>query len=80
MDFLNLLVPFGVSLIGSFVTGKVQKSATPLPNKFIPGTNALMFGGATAGVTGNPIDAAAAGVGALTASLIFSGIKKVTGK
>ena len=83
MDFSDLLKPvlsFGVSMAGSFVTGKIQKDFTPLNNKPIPYRNATIFGGGAAAITQDPIDVGASMLGAFAASLVHTGIRKVRGK
>lgn len=65
------LLGFGLSMISSFVMGKLKKKAAPLPNDSIPLTNATITGGTAAGLTGgDPETTLAAVAGAMAANTV----------
>jgi hypothetical protein len=57
----------GISLVGSLFTGAVQKNASDVPNKLIPLTNPVIWGGTAGGATQQPENVASAIVGSLLA-------------
>ena len=74
------LVLFGSSLVGSWVTGRVQKYRTKIPNDVIPATNTAAWGGIGAAVGGDPISIVAGVAGSLSATLIHQLWKKIAGE
>ena len=75
MDEKQLLTA-GVSFFGSLLLGAFQKHKTPVPNKAIPVTNPLIFGGIAAGATNDIGDT----VGAVAGSLLATGAHMLTRK
>lgn len=70
------LLSIGVSFFGSLLLGAFKKHKTPLPNKAIPITNPLIFGGSVAGLTNDIGDT----VGAVAGSLLATGAHMLTRK
>ena len=78
MEFLSLisnhLIGFGVSYVGSFVTGKVAK-VIPGPNDMIPAYNNTIWGVGATAVTGDPSIGIAGFAGATAANFSHKGFQ-----
>lgn len=70
----------GISLVGSLFTGAVQKNASDVPNKMIPFTNPVIWGGTAGGATQEPTNVFSAIVGSLLATGVHMAAKKIKGR
>lgn len=74
---LTPFVMFGGSLIGSLVTGRLQKEKTKIPNDLIAGTNPAIWGGTAGAIGGDALSIVAGVAGSMAATLIHQVWKKV---
>ena len=77
---LDMAVSYGISLLGSLITGKAQKMLKGVPSKTIPLNNAAGWGGGVGAATGDPRQALAAMAGAITASYAHQLYWRIRGK
>jgi len=71
------LVTLGGSLVGSLLLGAFKKHLTPLPNKTIPISNPIVFGGAAAAITSDVKSTALAIGGSILATVAHSGTRAI---
>lgn len=79
-EFLAPWMLFGSSLVGSLVTGSIQKKRTRIPNDVIPATNPTIWGTASGAMGGDAISIVAGVAGSLSATLINQAWKKIAGE
>jgi len=78
-DVKHAAISFGIGLLGSLITGKVQKSSLPKNRRgVIPATNPIMWGGGTAAITQDPISTISAVSGSLLATVLHQLIKRLS--
>jgi hypothetical protein len=80
LGMTDLAASYGISLLGSFITGKAQKVLKGVPNDAIPLNNSTGWGIGVGTATGDPRQALAAMAGAITASYAHQLYRKIRGR
>ena len=76
---MTALLSLGISLVGSLVSGKIQKSKakSQTVRDIIPLTNTAGFGVGAGAITGDPVDTLAAILGSVIATLLHQLVKRL---